>query len=193
MKSFTNLRRIASNHRSRKMTISKIAYAAAAVAVACLHGAASAQTFVALAAPGFTTETTSVVNQFLMPSAPAGSTVTSFSVLSTSSGFSTSATLTFAAPVTSYTFLWGSPDSFNSVTDGVVSVTGSTISSGTGNNAETTLYTFSDLAGFSSLTFRTTGIAFEVAAVSPVPEPQTYALMLAGLGIGGLLSRRRKT
>jgi hypothetical protein len=30
-----------------------------------------------------------------------------------------------------------------------------------------------------------------VAAVTPVPEPEGYAMMLAGLGALGLMSRRR--
>ena len=30
-------------------------------------------------------------------------------------------------------------------------------------------------------------------AVSPVPEPETYAMLLAGLGLIGAISRRRKT
>jgi hypothetical protein len=106
--------------------------------------------------------------------------------------FSTSGTISFAVPVTSFTFLWGSPDSYNSVTDGTVTVTGSTFSSGAGNNAETTLYTFFDALGFTSLTFSTTGIAFEVA-VAAVPEPQTYAMMLAGLGVLAFLARRRRS
>lgn len=167
-----------------------------AVAVAAtligLQGVASANTFEALSGTGFITETTSVVNKYLKPLAPVGSTVGSFSVLSILSGFATTGTITFAAPVTSYTFLWGSPDGFNSVTDGTVSYTGSSFSSGTGKNAETTLFTFADATGFSSLTFSTTGTAFEIAAVPSVPEPETYALLLAGLGAVGFVSRRRK-
>ena len=53
---------------------------------------------------------------------------------------------------------------YNILTDGLVSVTGSSFSSGTGNNAESAVYTFSDPRGFSLLTFSTTNIAFEIAA-----------------------------
>jgi len=35
--------------------------------------------------------------------------------------------------------------------------------------------------------------AIKIAAVTPVPEPQTYALMLAGLGAVGFAARRRRT
>jgi len=34
--------------------------------------------------------------------------------------------------------------------------------------------------------------AFEVSSVSPVPEPETYAMLLAGLGLMGGMARRRK-
>jgi len=162
-----------------------------AAALLALNTPSQATTFASASGPGFTTETTSVVNSFLTPLAPPGSSVANYSVLSTAPGFSTSSTIGFAAAVTSFTFLWGSPDSYNTVTDGTVTVTGSTFSSGTGNNAETTLYTFFDALGFSSLTFSTTGIAFELAVAS-VPEPETYAMMLAGLGAVGFLALRRK-
>lgn len=163
--------------------------ALAATALVALQFPAQAATFQALSGTGFTTETTSVVNSYLTPTAPAGSSVSSYSVLSTASGFANTGTISFAAPVTSYTFLWGSPDSYNRLTDGTVTVTGSSFSSGTGNNAESTLYTFFDALGFNTLTFSTTGIAFEVAT-APIPEPETYALMFAGLGALWFMSRR---
>ena len=167
--------------------------AAAAVALIALQGVASAATYTSFSsgATGFTTETTSVLNQYLMPLAPAGSTVASYSVLSTMAGFSSTGTLSFGTTMTSFTFLFGSPDAYNSVTDGTVTITGSSFSSGTGNNAESQLYTFVDPKGFTSLTFKTTGVAFEVA-VAPVPEPETYALMLGGLGVLGMLANRRR-
>jgi hypothetical protein len=34
--------------------------------------------------------------------------------------------------------------------------------------------------------------AISVAAVTPVPEPETYAMLLAGLGVMGFIARRRK-
>jgi hypothetical protein len=167
--------------------------------VAALLALAGVQTtvwgadFSSLSGSSFTTEMTSVADQYLMPEAPAGSTVSSYSVLSTADGFSDTATISFPTLTTSYTFLWGSPDSFNWVTDGLVTVNGSTFSSGNGNNNQSALYTFSDAAGFSSLTFSTTGIAFEVAAVSPVPEPETYLLLLSGLAaVGVFIGRRRQ-
>lgn len=36
-------------------------------------------------------------------------------------------------------------------------------------------------------------LAYTAVAVSPVPEPETYAMMLAGLGLVAWVSRRRKT
>jgi len=32
----------------------------------------------------------------------------------------------------------------------------------------------------------------DLAVFAPVPEPQTYAMMLAGLGLMGFVARRRK-
>jgi probable HAF family extracellular repeat protein len=33
----------------------------------------------------------------------------------------------------------------------------------------------------------------QVAAISTIPEPETYAMLLAGLGLVGVMARRRKT
>ena len=46
---------------------------------------------------------------------------------------------------------------------------------------------------FKSIAFESTGVAFELAVVSAVPEPSVYALMLAGLGTVVFIARRRKT
>ena len=40
--------------------------------------------------------------------------------------------------------------------------------------------------------FETFFVANSASTVTPVPEPQTYALMLAGLGAVGLLVQRRR-
>lgn len=42
-----------------------------------------------------------------------------------------------------------------------------------------------------AIAFKGVGVVADNLAVSAVPEPQTYALMLAGLGIVGMLYRRR--
>ncbi len=174
-----------------KKLSSLIAMAAvAASALLSLPHRSEAATFQSVSGTGFTTENATLVGSYLTPAAPAGSSITSYSVVSTAAGFSNTGMISFAAPVTSFTFLWGSPDRYNSLTDGAVTVTGSSVSSGTGNNAESTLYTFVDALGFSSLTFSTTGVAFEIATAQ-VPEPMTFALLLAGLGVVGFMVRRR--
>ena len=165
--------------------------AVATAALLSLHPLANAETFESVSGTGFTTETTSLPNAYLAPLPPVGSTVASYSVLSTLAGFTSVGTISFVAPITSFTFLWGSPDTFNSVTDGTVSVTGASFSSGTGNNAESLLYTFVNPLGFTSLEFSTTGVAFEIATAAPVPEPSTLALLLAGIGAVGFMARRR--
>jgi len=99
--------------------------AVAAAALVSLYPLSEAATFQSIWGTGFTTETASVVNSHLTPVAPAGSSIASYSVLSTAADFANTGTISFAAPVTAFTFLWGSPDSFNSLTDGTVTVRGS--------------------------------------------------------------------
>jgi hypothetical protein len=99
---------------------------------------------------------------------------------------------------TSFSFLWGSPDPTNMITIDGVSFTGSGLlgpiaDSSNGNTRWTTVTAAAgDLDGLHSFTITTGQIAFEMAVAAPVPEPETYALMLAGLGAMAFVARRRK-
>ena len=113
------------------------------------------------------------------------------------------ATLTFGGSGVDYvSFLWGSPDLFNTLT---VNSTGSsqvfTASSllfpvTNGDQSFNQSVQFTALAGakITSLAFSSTDNAFESAnfSITPIPEPETYALMMAGLGVIGFVARRRR-
>lgn len=112
-------------------------------------------------------------------------------------------TLAFTDPsVTALSFLWGSPDSFNSLT--ISTTSGATYTfdtaalglDGSGNNADTTDVEFIAQAGsdITSVTFSSPQDAFEASnfAVSGVPEPATWAMMVLGfLGVGFVAYRRK--
>jgi hypothetical protein len=115
------------------------------------------------------------------------------------------ATLTFAGAGVDYiSFLWGSPDVFNSLT---VNSTGSSPqvftaailgfpATGNQDQAFNQSVQFTALAGskITSLVFTSSDNAFESAnfSITPIPEPETYALMMAGLGVMGFVARRRR-
>ncbi|MEO7338419.1 MAG: PEP-CTERM sorting domain-containing protein [Caldimonas sp.] len=118
------------------------------------------------------------------------------------------ATMTFATPVSYLSFLWGSPDMYNQLTinstggaSQVFTVGASSLnfSVTNGDQGFSQYVQFQGLAGsqITSLVFNNVPAvdAFETAnfSITPVPEPETYALMLAGLAAMGYVARRRKS
>ncbi|MDP3818609.1 MAG: FxDxF family PEP-CTERM protein [Methylotenera sp.] len=120
---------------------------------------------------------------------------------------SSPATITFSTLMTYFGYYGGSPDSYNYVDfyngqNMVASFDGVTLASlasvaANGDQSVGSYWNFT--AGnsgdyFNSVVLRSASNAFETDnhAVLAVPEPETYAMMLAGLGLMGFVARRRK-
>ena len=119
-----------------------------------------------------------------------------------------SAVLNLGAGTTSVSFLWGSPDYYNSFNVNVVGGTSATYGSWANNSSQwlgitlngdqsvANYITFSTDTGYiGSITFNSPGInAIEIANVAVVPEPEAYGMALPGLSvIGFAMARRRKS
>jgi len=105
-------------------------------------------------------------------------------------------TLTFAGGVTYVSFLWGSPDEYNSLLiNGIAYNLGSLPITRNGDQNVSTYIQFTATGGdtINTLTFGSSVDAFEVANLSTtVPEPGTIALFGAGLLGMWMAVRRRK-
>ena len=114
-------------------------------------------------------------------------------------------TVTFDSGIDYISFLWGSPDTYNRLTvittagDVNFTAAGLGFSVTNGDQSFSQYVQFTADAGVDILGLAFTNSpkinAFEVANFSvtaPVPEPETYVLMLAGLGAVGFMSRRRR-
>ena len=114
------------------------------------------------------------------------------------------ATLTFTGGgIELISFLWRSPDTHNQLT--VNTTAGSQLFTSTmlglpgdGNQTFSSCVQFTSVGASRITSHSFNNIpatdAFETAnySITPVPEPETYALMLGGLGVMAFLARRRK-
>jgi hypothetical protein len=112
-------------------------------------------------------------------------------------------TVSFTTPLSYYGFLWGSPDvaGWNSVTfyEGSTSLGtfDGTLVAATNAWGNTGYFNVSATGGskITSISFTANQNAFETdnhSFMTAVPEPETYVLMLAGLGLLGVMARRKK-
>ena len=108
----------------------------------------------------------------------------------------------FTTPLSALSFLWGSPDSFNDLgvelnDSGSFTPLSSIGSSGLNSDSSYVSLVTSGSEVITALSFTSiagTGYAFEVdnLRISPVPEPETYTILLAGLAAISFMARRRR-
>lgn len=109
-----------------------------------------------------------------------------------------------AGPIGSFSFYWGSIDTYNSIellngANSFYTLSGSMLPPATGDQGSgaTNRRVFVTLGAGEAVTairFNSSGVAFEFDdfAVGGVPEPETWAMMLLGFGLVGVSVRRRR-
>lgn len=122
-------------------------------------------------------------------------------------GDDAAAVFSFAATTSYVGFLWGSADTYNTVsfydpsanliasfTGGAGGLAAHQVGAGDGRQWRSTYFNFS-AASIGAVKFESSGNAFEIdnlSATTAVPEPETYALMFTGLGAVAFVARRRR-
>lgn len=112
-------------------------------------------------------------------------------------------TLTFSKGLSYFGFLWGSPDAYNTVTfwngnTQLASFTGTAVKTSANGDQDYARYFGVTANGGDVITkvvFSSSSNAFETdnhAFIAAVPEPETYAMLLAGLGLMGVVARRKR-